>query len=170
MRAYAITLLVLSGLIYAACSPYPRYTNHPAVMPQETSSVSQGLTTSVVVQMGLIMQSYLGKPYAGTSQWDEGLDCSHFTAEVYKKFNGLELPRQAAEQYALGTEVPRNRIGFGDLVFFRTDRDRISHVGIAVGYGEFIHASSSQGVIISSLNDEYWARRYAGARRVLRQE
>jgi len=167
MRAYAITLILGAGLLYVACSPYPRYSNHPAILPQEVAPTSQGLTTSVVVQFGLIMQSYLGKPYAGTSKYEDGLDCSHFTAEVYKKFNGMELPRQASEQYAMGREVPHRRIQFGDLVFFRTDRDRISHVGIAIGYGEFIHASSSQGVIISSLSDEYWAKRFAGARRVL---
>jgi cell wall-associated NlpC family hydrolase len=166
MRAYLITLLLGFGLIYAACSPYPRYSNSPAILPQEVEPTNRGLTTSVVVKFGLILQSYLGKPYAGTSKWEEGLDCSRFTAEVYKRFNGTDLPRQAAEQYTMGREVPHNRIQFGDLVFFRTEGNRISHVGVAVGYGEFIHASTSQGVIISRLSDEYWARRFVGARRV----
>ena len=66
-----------------------------------------------------------------------------------------------------GTEVARSRLRFGDLVFFHTNRERVSHVGVYVGFNEFIHVSSSNGVTITNLSEKYWAQAYVGARRVL---
>jgi cell wall-associated NlpC family hydrolase len=107
---------------------------------------------------------YIGVPYrwAGTSP--AGFDCSGFTMTVYK-MNGLSLPRMADEQYRAGTPITDGALMPGDLVFFSTYTRGISHVGIYLGQGYFIHASSSRGVMISSLSDTYWGRRYIGARR-----
>jgi len=96
-----------------------------------------------------------------------GVDCSLFTREVYKRFNGTELPRTARDQYRQGRPVNYRRLAFGDLLFFRTDRNQVSHVGIYIGHSEFMHASTSLGVIISGLGEKYWAERYVGARRIL---
>jgi cell wall-associated NlpC family hydrolase len=117
--------------------------------------------------MGQIMQKYLGKPYMGQSKHVSGLDCSMFVQKVFREFNRTLLPRSAEEQFDMGKEIPRKLLQFGDLLFFETVRGKVSHVGISVGHNDFIHVSSSRGVIISSLNEAYWAERYIGVRRIL---
>lgn len=159
-----LTALVLS---MAGCSAYPRYRTGAAEMPARVEDRYIAFTTGEYVRMGLILTSYLGKPYAGSSRYDPGVDCSLFTQEVFDKYDGTALPRTAADQFEAGTPVHRNLLRYADLVFFRTVGRRISHVGIYIGYNSFVHASSSQGVIISSMKEPYWAERYAGSRRIL---
>jgi cell wall-associated NlpC family hydrolase len=103
--------------------------------------------------------------WGGTSR--SGFDCSGFTTHVFKA-HGKSLPRTSAEQSRHGQAVDKGALAKGDLVFFKTTRgSRVSHVGIYVGDGKFIHASSGSGkVVTSSLNEGYYSRRYAGARRV----
>ncbi|MDH3891523.1 MAG: NlpC/P60 family protein [candidate division Zixibacteria bacterium] len=113
------------------------------------------------------MESYLGKPYVGQSKYDKGVDCSHLVAKVFKKFDNRDLPRTTARQWLIGEPVHRRHLAYGDLVFFKTDGRPVGHVGIWTGYGEFLHASSSRGVIISKLSESYWSQRYVGARRIL---
>lgn len=124
-------------------------------------------STNSTIRFGRILQGYLGKPYAGRSKYDSGLDCSLFTGEVFKKYAKIQLPRKSEDQFQSGAPVKGNDLQFGDLVFFQTDGSGISHVGVYVGYNEFIHASSSSGVILSSMGEKYWAKRFVGARRVL---
>ncbi|HUV31588.1 MAG TPA: NlpC/P60 family protein [Acidobacteriota bacterium] len=163
MRAGIVGLL----LVIVGCTPFPRYAKHASVTPRETIPFRESYTTNDYIRLGLILQRYLGKPYVGKSRYEEGLDCSMFVRDVFREFNKTDLPRTVEEQYAQGTEVPHSRITFGDLVFFRTERGRISHVGVYVGHNDFIHVSSSNGVIISGLSEQYWAERYAGAKRIL---
>ncbi|AJS60780.1 C40 family peptidase [Paenibacillus sp. IHBB 10380] len=101
---------------------------------------------------------------AGTST--NGFDCSGFTKYVFQKL-GVTLPRQSSSQYQIGDSVSRNAMRPGDLVFFNTFGNGVSHVGIFVGNGKFAHASTSRGVIVSSLNESYYSKRYVGAKRVM---
>jgi cell wall-associated NlpC family hydrolase len=123
--------------------------------------------TDDFISLGLILQDYLGTPYGARTRVGQGLDCSLFTQQVFWKFNRTELPRTAEDQFRAGQPVSTRRLEFGDLVFYRTDGRTISHVGIYVGYNEFMHVSSSRGVIVSSMGEQYWAERYVGARRIL---
>ena len=93
-------------------------------------------------------------------------DCSGFTSWVYSK-NGKSLPRTAAAQYSGTARVSKDGLTPGDLVFFAgTYKSGISHVGIYIGGGQFIHAANSKtGVTISSLNSGYYSAHYAGAGR-----
>ncbi|HOD66452.1 MAG TPA: NlpC/P60 family protein [candidate division Zixibacteria bacterium] len=166
MRVTAILLLLYTGLLFG-CAGYPRYTGGLVERPAEVGERQVDFTTAEYVRLGLIVQSFLGKPYAGASPYDPGIDCSLFIREVFEKYGRIKLPRTAEEQFAAGTQVHRNLLRYGDLVFFRTVPGQVSHVGVYLGNDDFIHASSSRGVIISSLREEYWARSYAGARRVL---
>lgn len=159
----------LAILLLVGCSPYPRYRKDPVNKPRETIKTTDGrFLTDNYIRLGLILQSHLGKPYRGRSKWEEGLDCSKFTYEVFEAYNKTILPRTVAEQFKVGERAPRRLLKFGDLVFFRTDRSHVSHVGVYIDYNEFIHASTSRGVIISNLNEKYWAERFVGARRVLK--
>jgi len=128
---------------------------------------TQRLSTNDSIRLGVIMQSYLGKPYSGKSGYDPGVDCSDLVNKVFKQFDRRALPETVARQWLVGEPVHRNLLQYGDLVFFKTDGRPVSHVGIYVGFGEFFHASTSSGVIISRLSEQYWAERFVGARRIL---
>lgn len=97
-------------------------------------------------------------------------DCSSFTQYVYKK-NGFNIGRNTEAQYSQGTAVKRQDLKAGDLVFFHSTypsgyKDGVSHVGIYIGNGRFVHNSSSKGVTVNNLSDSYYAEHYLGARRV----
>ncbi|RKX29160.1 MAG: peptidase P60 [Candidatus Zixiibacteriota bacterium] len=155
-------------LVSVACAPYPRYRTGGAELPSVVVPHGVKWVTSEYIKLGLIFEKYLGRPYFGKSVYEKGIDCSLFTQEVYRRYNNTILPRKAKDQMKNGTEIPRKMLQYGDLVFFRTEHNRVSHVGICVGHDQFIHASSSKGVIISSLLDKYWSQRYAGARRIVK--
>ncbi len=110
-------------------------------------------------------KSYLGVPYqmGGTSR--RAIDCSGFTMQVFAS-HSIKLPRTADVQYNVGKKVPRGQEQPGDLVFFETYLPGPSHVGIFIGGGQFIHASSSRGVTITPLKSTYFGPRYLGAKRV----
>jgi lipoprotein Spr len=118
--------------------------------------------------------TYLGTPYRFGGSTRSGIDCSAFVLNVYEETTGLELPRVAAEQAELGERVDRQQLQKGDLVFFAHSR-RISHVGIVQevtpeGEIKFIHAATSRGVMISSLNDSYWGPKFRFAKRILKED
>lgn len=98
---------------------------------------------------------------------DSGFDCSGFVSYVFMHSLGLRLPATSAAQFVSGMKVARNEMRSGDLVFFRTaGKKRISHVGIYLDDGRFIHAPSSGKVVrIDRLDEKYWAKRFAGAKR-----
>lgn len=95
------------------------------------------------------------------------VDCSGFTRLVFQR-HGVSLPHSSRAQANVGVSVPKSQLQKGDLVFFKTNRGtRINHVGIYIGDGKFIHASSGGGKVqVNSLNEGYYAKRFAGARRV----
>ena len=96
-----------------------------------------------------------------------GWDCSGYVLYVYKEAAGISLPRSAAQQYKVGAVIPADQVRAGDIVFFAdTFGPGITHDGIALGDGRFVHArSEGYGTVIGSLSDPYWAAHYAGARR-----
>lgn len=102
----------------------------------------------------------------GGSDPKTGFDCSGFVRYVYEHSLGAILPGNSASQFDSGTSVARNDMKAGDLVFFRTRGKRVSHVGIYLGDNRFIHSpSTGKRVSVSNLDETYWARRFAGARR-----
>jgi cell wall-associated NlpC family hydrolase len=110
--------------------------------------------------------SYRGSRYRWGGGSPSGFDCSGFTSYVYKQF-GIKLPHSSSGQSGAGKYVPKSQLQAGDLVFFHTSRGGISHVGIYIGNGQFVHASSAKGrVRTDSLNSGYYSRRYVTARRL----
>jgi cell wall-associated NlpC family hydrolase len=103
----------------------------------------------------------------GGSSPSTGFDCSGFVRYVFAHAIGLRLPANSARQFLAGVKVSRGDMQPGDLVFFHTrGRKRISHVGIYLDNGRFIHSpSAGKSVEVSSLDEAYWAKRFAGARR-----
>jgi cell wall-associated NlpC family hydrolase len=111
---------------------------------------------------------YLNTPYKFGGNSLNGIDCSAFTQNVYQSSWMLTLNRSAREQYQQGVVIDeRSDLIFGDLVFFNTrKRVKPGHVGIYIGDNLFAHASSKSGVTISSLDHDYYNKRYMGARRI----
>lgn len=116
-------------------------------------------------------KSYLGVPYKFGGTNDTGFDCSGLVLVSFDKL-GLKLPRNSSQQATQGKEIKINEVREGDLVFFNTSGNSISHVGIIetiekTGEIKFIHSSTSKGVIISSLDENYWKTRFVKAVRLL---
>lgn len=179
MRYVLIIFLVL--VLLSGCQSYPRYRSGESKPPQpknsntpknerlkRTNNIGKRANTADLIELGRIIQSYLGTPYKGRSQYQKGIDCSQFTGQVFKKFNKTVLPRTVKKQFETGLKKSRRELKFGDLVFFRINGRAISHVGIYVGYNEFVHASLSSGVRISNIKKDYWKERFVGGRRILR--
>jgi cell wall-associated NlpC family hydrolase len=110
--------------------------------------------------------SYRGTPYRYGGSARGGFDCSGFTSYLYRQ-KGVNLPHSARAQAQMGQKVDKANLKAGDLVFFHTVTPGISHVGMYVGDGKFVHASSrrSGGVRVDSLNSGYYSQRLRGARR-----
>lgn len=162
-----VALLVLA-LLLGACSsrapaPQPGYTPPP-------SGQFQGSADDVLFRaLGLV-----GTPYRyGGNTPAGGFDCSGLIGYVYRDAAGIGLPRSTRELSAMRTpSVPRDALQSGDLVFFATSGGRsVSHAGIYVGEGRFVHAPSSGGTVrLDSLDNSYWQRTYLNAKRVLAPE
>jgi peptidoglycan endopeptidase LytE len=106
---------------------------------------------------------FIGVPYKWGGSTPSGFDCSGFIQYVYRA-HGVTLPRTSSQMHSLGTRVSSPQIG--DLVFFTTYAPGPSHVGIYVGGGKFISATSSDGVVVANMDSSYWSDRYLGARRL----
>lgn len=117
-------------------------------------------------------EKYLGAPYKFGGITSSGFDCSGFTSKVFEE-NDYKLPRRSSDQAFIGSLIDIKDVKPGDLLFFATaGGTRVSHVGIVHDIGnngevKFIHASTSKGVIISSLNEKYWNKAYLHAQRIL---
>lgn len=112
-------------------------------------------------------KQFMGIQYVFGGASPSGFDCSGFTMYVFNKF-GIDLPHSASGQAGLGRAVSKSDLVPGDLVFFETYKPGISHVGIYIGSGNFLEASSSRGIAITSLSSSYYSSRYRGATRILK--
>jgi cell wall-associated NlpC family hydrolase len=107
-----------------------------------------------------------GIPYRNGGTDPNGFDCSGFTQYVFSQY-GVALPREVREQYRVGKSIGPEDLAPGDIVFFSTTEPGPSHVAIAIGGDEFVHAPSSTGVVrVEHLNSTYWGPRFLAARRV----
>ena len=101
--------------------------------------------------------------YGGTTK--KGIDCSSFTGLLMGSVFGFALPRTAKQQYSVCSKLSKDDMLEGDLVFFNP-RGGVSHVGVYLGDGYFVHSSSSAGVTINSLNESYYSRKFIGGGRI----
>ena len=139
--------------------------------PSNSSSSTDSSTSSKVDKVLNFASQQLGKPYVWGAQGPNSFDCSGLTYYVYKNAAGITLPRTSVEQSKYGTTVSKSNLKAGDLIFFDTSGPNdggVSHVGIYVGNGQMIHASSSQKKIVKvSVETSYWNNAFVRAKRVL---
>ncbi len=148
----------------ASPPPAPTARPQPSAAPLPVAPAAPGNRGAAVASTAL---RYLGVPYVYGGATPSGWDCSGFVSYIYQQAAGVTLPRSAAQQYRVGTSIGKGQVEAGDIIFFSdTFGPGITHNGIALGDGRFIHArSEGYGTVISSLTDPYWAEHYAGARR-----
>jgi len=168
---YKAVFLGLTFLVLLSCQGTPRYGGGLHTQEGSSKSVHEASSSSTAgvepLEMGRIIDRYLGQPYAGKGETVEGFDCSEFILSVYLEYASIHLPRTVEKLWKTGKRVDKGDLFFGDLVFFDTGGRGVSHVGIYVGFDEFAHSSSSNGIVISSLNDSYYQKRYLGGRRII---
>jgi murein DD-endopeptidase len=165
-----LLLLVISLGAAAGCAtsgavprPFPG-AGVPPSAPHATEPSSPGaFDPDAVVRTAL---GFRGVPYRDGGSDPSGFDCSGFVQYVFAQ-HGVRLPREVREQFRFGEGVDPRRIQPGDLVFFATASHGASHVGVAIGGDEFVHAPSSRGrVRVERLSGGYWATRLVGVRRM----
>jgi cell wall-associated NlpC family hydrolase len=172
----AVFVALSCAALSAACAsaggtPHPFPTPRPQSQPTSAAgptSVPESTPAAVseydVVGTALDLR---GVPYKNGGTDPNGFDCSGFTQYVFAKY-GVSLPREVRDQFKTGTAVDRGTLEPGDLIFFTTTEAGASHVGIAVGGDEFVHAPSTSGVVrVERFSSSYWAPRFIGVRRVL---
>ena len=125
-------------------------------------------STSSVQAVLNLAYSKIGCPYVWGAEGPNSFDCSGFTSYVFKNAAGVSLPRTSSAQSGYGTTVSKSNLQPGDLVFFNTSGEGVSHVGIYVGGGKMIHSpSSGKTVSVTSINSSYYSSRFVTAKRVL---
>jgi cell wall-associated NlpC family hydrolase len=148
--------------------PTPGSTAPPSARTDDTSSPAGGTVRApfdgyAVAGTALGLR---GTPYRNGGSDMQGFDCSGFTQYVFAQ-HGIRLPRDVRDQFRVGKAVDSTSVAPGDLVFFTTTDPGVSHVAIALGGDQFVHAPSSSGVVrVERFSSSYWAPRYVGARRV----
>lgn len=153
---FLYSLMVLAALILSGCSSH-------APLPSGNLSDAR----MVKKQLNYQLSEWHGTPYRYGGLGRGGIDCSGFVFRTFRDRFGVILPRSTAEQTEIGTRVSRKELLPGDLVFFKTGAGENGlHVGIYDSGDEFIHASTSRGVIRSSLDNAYWRKTYWQARRI----
>ena len=113
------------------------------------------------------LRNWRGAPYRYGGMSPRGVDCSGFVLLTFRDKFALQLPRETREQAEIGTKIDKSELLPGDLVFFKTGSGESGlHVGIYDTDTQFIHASTSQGVTRSSLDNVYWHKKFWQARRI----
>ena len=157
-----ITLFLLSSCVVRR---YEVYTPPPASNATRTLTTRYGIQVTPRDNQALYntVARWLGTPYRNGQSSMRGTDCSGFVMNVYRSVYGKTLARNSADMLRKNCRsIPRQSLREGNLVFFATGRNsrKVSHVGIYLKDGKFAHASTSQGVIISNLNETYYRQRW----------
>ncbi len=157
--------LLASGISAFVATPATAYP-HPVPPPATTQQQERGAFSPIQLVLNLANHLRDIRYKRGGREPSTGFDCSGFVRYVFRQGIGADLPNTSAAQFRAGQKIARSDLRSGDLVFFRTAGKRVSHVGIYVGDGEFIHApSTGKRVSVSRLAEPYWSRRFAGAKR-----
>ncbi|AZK62500.1 bifunctional murein DD-endopeptidase/murein LD-carboxypeptidase [Pectobacterium versatile] len=170
---------VAVAMMLSACGSNSAYNNKAqtdmhavndkdGLLLQASQDEFEALVRNVDIKSKLLSQyaSWKGVRYRLGGDSRRGIDCSAFVQRTFREQFGMDLPRSTYEQQEMGKQIQRSKLRVGDLVLFRAGSTG-RHVGIYLGNDQFVHASTSSGVIISKMTEDYWNKRYQEGRRVL---
>lgn len=167
--------VVLSAFVLTGCGSSKRVTAQNDGYETSTATkqgksedpLSKGLADAIV----RVAHQWVGTPYRYGGESREGTDCSGFVMSVFKDAANIKIPRSTLRQREFCHKIDIDKASPGDLVFFtpskRNASAKVSHVGLYIGNGRMIHASSSRGVIVSSLDEKYWSETFHSAGRII---
>ena len=160
-----VTIAVLMGLVtLSGCSSTAK--RHVPVAKSSTLFPKNTKQTRTQKRLAKHFRSWQRTPYRLGGNSKRGVDCSGFVQITYRDVFSKSIPRTTALLAKHGKNISPKNLKFGDLVFFKTSR-KVRHVGIYIGRGKFIHASTSRGVMQSKLDSIYWKKHYWMAKRIL---
>jgi cell wall-associated NlpC family hydrolase len=175
-RSASYAIVISAACLTGACAssgatprPFPTPTARSAApaSPSPTPSATSPKGSAIAYSVTGTALGLRGTPYRNGGADPHGFDCSGFVQYVFAQ-HGVVVPRRVSEQFQAGRDVAPAQVQPGDLVFFTTVAPGASHVGIALGGDEFVHAPSSTGEVrVERMSAAYWATRFVGARRVL---
>ncbi|MEH6579983.1 MAG: NlpC/P60 family protein [Amphritea sp.] len=156
-----VLLIVTVVFLLSACGSQSVRHNRASI------SDSTDLSNTAMVRDQLLQhyKEWQGVPYKLGGNSKQGIDCSGFTQTVFNTRFGMSIPSSTELQSSIGDAVPKRLLLPGDLVFFKTEV-KVRHVGVYLGNNEFLHASTSRGVMVSKLDNIYWNSRYWKAKRI----
>lgn len=160
-------LIFLRRLICSVCFTAICITTFPAFATERQSYSALSSFGLSEEEFTKEVKKYLGIPYRLGGASKKGMDCSNFSRIVYRKILGIEIPNNSINQFSSSELKPidSDDLQMGDLIFFGTKKKKINHVGVYLSDGQFIHASSSQGITVSSLDSRYWKKRFVSSKR-----
>lgn len=162
-----LATVVTAGCAASGARPQPFPSGRPAPGgPVEAPGAPVAASPAAGYSIAGTALGLRGVPYRNGGVDAAGFDCSGFVKYVFEQ-HGLSMPRSVSEQFLLGAFVDVNAVQPGDLLFFATTAPGASHVGIAIGGDQFVHAPSSNGVVrVERMGSSYWTQRFVGARRI----
>lgn len=150
------------GLIFFISSCHTRKISTSNRISSEKSASNLGLKKKLEAEIS----KWIGTPYKYGGNDKNGVDCSGLVCAIYRDVYSKTIPRTSKKQFEACKKIKLENLREGDLVFFDFEKKGVSHVGIYLGDGKFLHASSSKGVIIADFNNEYFKNHYVGGGRM----
>ena len=161
MRRLFFGAILLSIICLPACRSHR---NKSIVSQREIHKYEEKLGISLPetsnIEFIKVIVPWLGSPYKYGGNSINGIDCSGFVSSIYSSFFKIELDRTSLLIYQNARKINKSEVKEGDLVFFKTDGKKVSHVGITITPNHFIHASSKKGVVVNSLNEPYYSKNF----------
>jgi len=172
-----VTILLIASLFFICCGSSKKVVKRPTtkrttrVVKKKKTEQNDNVTIADKIIWSAV--SYKGTPYKYAGITKKGMDCSGLVHTSFKERN-IAMPRSSSLLYKEGYKIPLSKAKRGDLLFFKTtnrSRSKINHVAIVTsvkkGVVEFIHSTSSRGVIVSTMLQDYWRKSFVEAKRVL---
>lgn len=169
MKANLKLLFVLAGLtvIFSSCRTSAPRLDYQALA---RASILLGVDINLEDNHKLYLEAanWIGIPYRGGGDSKKGTDCSGMVYQIYRKVYRTQVPRNTEDLKDKSSKVAKRNLKEGDLVFFSSNRSKrkVAHVGIYLKNGKFIHSSTSRGVIVSKLSEDYYTRHWMGGGRI----